>query len=116
MQTATVVVVQIPDCDDSTRAPHSDRRWAALETEFLSRFGGFTRCEDVRGAWRDPSGETVFDRSRVYEIDMSAEMFEAAKSFMAGLCAAFGQRILRVKARGEAFYFEPSVAAIALTD
>jgi hypothetical protein len=57
-----VVPEQLPSGADSTA------QRAELESWLVSRAGGFTEIEGVRGGWMAPDGAVVTERNRLYLV------------------------------------------------
>lgn len=63
----------IPTKRDSDGHYHGPIPFSWLNANLVEHFGGYTRVtQGVHGAWRDDSGETVYDESYEYRVALNA--------------------------------------------
>lgn len=77
-------LILLPVKRDSNGKEHADIVWQWFENCLLNRCGGFTRCGNVSGTWKDDDGNRVDDVSRSYTVAASRE--NADESYLRRLC------------------------------
>ena len=101
------VTFQIPLKEDETIGTgtrHTPIRWRALLDVLYQEFSGWTDAGKTRGMWADAAGKPVFDKCRVFKVDVPEERLGEMRMLLRRACHTFAQQCIRAVIRGESEY------------
>ncbi len=83
---------------------HPANKWKWLQDELIIRFEGYTPYKTGPGAWKDPTGDVIYDECREFHVDIEEKKIDEMIELLEVVAVKFQQQCIRFVCQGKVYY------------